>query len=128
MHGQKKRRKRDLDGAIQVEGHDLVWSLVSEPQWTTDGAKGLSVCVSLAAGAHRDLVIEYPFDASTFVPQRPKLTAAIVGADIARAIAGGWDPLSRGRLHRYQSLTPLAAGKRPAANTGIQRAALSRGG
>jgi hypothetical protein len=42
MHGQKKRRKRTMEGLIVVDGTSLKWWLVSEPQWTTeDGYIGL---------------------------------------------------------------------------------------
>ena len=32
MHGQKKRRKRTMDGLLAVDGNKLMWSLMSEPR------------------------------------------------------------------------------------------------
>jgi hypothetical protein len=61
MHGQKKRRKRSLEGLTEVDGVRLSWQLVSEPQWTSeDGYKGLCISVRTEDGAHRELVLEYP--------------------------------------------------------------------
>ena len=114
MHGQKKRRKRSISGAADIEGHRLEWALISEPQWTTHGRKGLCVLVRQAKGAYREMVIEYPFDRSTFVPQRPRLTAAIVEADIREAMNHGWDPLSRGRTFTFMARTKLQLGQQPA--------------
>ena len=37
MHGQKKRRKRTIEGTITLEGVVLVWELLSQPQWTNSG-------------------------------------------------------------------------------------------
>jgi hypothetical protein len=46
MHGQKKRRKRTMEGLLAVDGNKLMWSLMSEPQWTTeDGYIGLRISV-----------------------------------------------------------------------------------
>lgn len=112
MHGQKKRRKRTVDGTVEIDGFTLHWELISEPQWTTDGPKGLCVSVRRADGAYREMVIEYPYDRSAFVPQRPKLNAAIVETDIREAINDGWNPESRGRPFVFIARTPLALGKR----------------
>jgi hypothetical protein len=89
MHGQKKRRKRSLAGALEIDGLALAWELVSEPQWTGEGQKGLCVSVRLAEGAHRELTIEYPYDKTAYLPQRPKLSAAIVEAETRAAMAEG---------------------------------------
>ena len=116
MHGQKKRRKRSLAGALEIDGLALAWELVSEPQWTVDGQKGLCVSVRLAEGAHRELTIEYPYDKTAYLPQRPKLSAAIVEAETRAAMAEGWDPESRGRGVYFMATTALELGQRPAGN------------
>lgn len=112
MHGQKKRRKRSLTGKIEIEGQNLCWELVSEPQSTTDGRVGLRISVRLAQGAHRELIIEYPYDATVFLPQRPKITAAIVESDTLDAIAEGWEPTSRGRAFVFMARTALVSGQK----------------
>jgi hypothetical protein len=114
MHGQKKRRKRSIGGTVEIDGLKLQWELVSEPQWTTDGPKGLCVSVRRDQGAYREMVIEYPYDRSAFLPQRPKLTAAIVEADIREALAEGWNPDSRGRPFLFMAQTKLELGQRSA--------------
>ena len=105
MHGQKKRRKRTADGLFEIDGQLLRWSLVSEPQWTTEhGAKGICFSVQAQKGGHRELVLEYPFEQPGLrpeFPQRPALSAATLEADVRRVIAAGWKPLSRGKALLY---------------------------
>jgi hypothetical protein len=112
MHGQKKRRKRAIGGTTDIDGLKLEWELISEPQWTTDGHKGLCVLVRQVQGSYRDLVMEYPYE-KAFFPQRPKLTGAIVEADIREAIDSGWNPTSRGRTFLFMTRTKLALGQQP---------------
>src|SRR5260370_31576056 len=104
MHGQKKRRKRSLEGLITVDGIALSWQLLSEPQWTTQhGAKGLCVSVRTEDGRHRELVLEYPMpkkltgNGSLQIPQRPKISVKTIEADVRQALAAGLDPASRGK-------------------------------
>jgi len=62
MHGQKKRRKRTMEGLLAVDGNKLLWSRMSEPQWTTeDGYIGLRISVQKEDTRHRELILEYPF-------------------------------------------------------------------
>lgn len=103
-----------MTGAFETDGLKLAWELVSEPQWTTDGPKGLCVTVRLAHGSHRDLTIEFPYDRTAFLPQRPKLSAAIVEAETVAAIANGWDPESRGRTILHMATSKLELGQRSA--------------
>ena len=103
-----------MGGAVEIDGYRLQWKLISEPQWTTDGAKGLCVSVTRTDGAYRELVIEYPYDRSAYVPQRPRLTAAIVDTDIRQALTKGWNPESRGQTFVFLTPTKLELGQRPA--------------
>jgi hypothetical protein len=125
MHGQKKRRKRSMEATVRLEGHDYSWILLSEPQWTTEGAIGLRVSVRLADAVRRELIVDFPFDPSAFVPQRPTVTSSIVVAAIQAAQDDGWDPQSKGRAYHFSSSIRVGAGKSPSANSGIQRAALN---
>jgi hypothetical protein len=102
-----------MGGALEIDGFALVWELVSEPQWTTQGAKGLCVSVRMAEGSHRELTIEYPYDKTAFLPHRPKITASVVEAEIRNAIAQGWNPESRGRPTLFMATTMLELGQRP---------------
>ncbi len=104
MHGQKKRRKRTLEGLIAVDGNRLKWCLVSEPQLTTEeGYKGLRISVQSEDGHHRELLLDYPFpkkftgNGSPQVPQRPKFSARTLESNVRQAIAAGWEPSSRGK-------------------------------
>ena len=115
MHGQKKRRKRTLEGAIVVDGFKLYWRLVSEPQWTTeDGYKGMCISVQLENGDHRELILEYPFPKKfnsigiPQLPQRPKFSVKTVEGDIRRAIVAGWEPESRGKKFVFRLPRPSA--------------------
>lgn len=104
MHGQKKRRKRTMEGLIVIDGNSLKWWLVSEPQWTTeDGYIGLRISVQTEDARHRELVLEFPFPkkvtgvGSPQLPQRPKFSVKTIEANVRQAIAAGWDPTSRGK-------------------------------
>jgi hypothetical protein len=108
-HGQKKRRKRSLEGLIQVEGSSLKWELLSEPQWTSeDGYRGLRLSVQADNATGRELVLEYPMPAKTTgngmpqLPQRPKFSAKCVEDAVRQAIVAGWQPESRGKAFVYK--------------------------
>ena len=109
MHGQKRYGKRSLEGLVTIDGINLLWNLVSEPQLIGGvGARGIQISVQ-AEGRHgREVILEYPFPRKRLlktnhplnewqVPQRPKFSAKSLEADIRKALAAGWDPTSRGR-------------------------------
>jgi hypothetical protein len=103
-HGQKKRRKRSLEGLIAVDGRNLHWKLLSEPQWTTeDGYRGLRISIQADNATGRQLVLEYPMPPKTTgngmpqLPQRPKFSVKFVEDGVRQAIVAGWDAGSRGR-------------------------------
>jgi len=109
MHGQKKRRKRTMEGLIAVDGNSLKWRLVSEPQWTSeDGYIGLRIAVQTEDSHHRELILEYPFPKKVTgvglpqLPQRPKFSVKTIEATVRRAIVAGWDPISRGKRFVFQ--------------------------
>lgn len=102
--GLKKRRKRTIEGAAEIEGVSLRWELLSEPQWSNsgDGYKGLCISVRVVHEARRELIIEYPYPKGNDgrplpVPQRPAVTLKAVEASIGQALNAGWDPTSRGK-------------------------------
>ena len=111
MHGQKKRRKQSIKETVTIDGVELRWELRSEPQFTTEhGYRGLRISVQTAEGTFRELVLEYPFPKArperpngmiAPLPQRPRLSPAVVEADIRQAIAAGWNPLSRGKPYTF---------------------------
>jgi len=97
MHGQKKRRKRTMEGLLAVDGNKLMWSLLSEPQWSTEGGYiGLRISVQLEDAHHRELILEYPFPkkftgvGAPQLPQRPKFSVKTIEASVREAIAAGW--------------------------------------
>jgi hypothetical protein len=82
----------------------VVWQPASEGGWLLGaGMRGHRISVQLERAAGRELILQYPspdpLDARDHptVPERPKIVAEAVEADIRRAVAAGWDPLSRGR-------------------------------
>ena len=108
-HGQKKRRKRSLEGQITVEGHNLYWELLSEPQWTTeDGYRGLCISVQTNNTSSRELVLEFPMPTKTTgngmpqLPQRPKFSAKSIEDGVRLAIVAGWEPESRGKAFVFK--------------------------
>jgi hypothetical protein len=116
MHGQKKRRKRTLDGSISMNGNSLSWSLLSEPQWSTEhGYIGLRIAVRTEDEAHRQLILEYPYPKTAGgsalpLPQRPSISVKTIEADVRDAIAAGWDPNSRGKALVHQAIAVPTSG------------------
>src|ERR1700730_6010437 len=103
MHGQKKRRKRTLEGLITLEGTNLCWQLVSEPQSSTEhGYQGLCISVRTEDKRHRELVLAFPFPRTKFGsplphPQRPRFSEKTIIAGTQKAMKAGWNPMSRGK-------------------------------
>jgi hypothetical protein len=112
MHSQIKRRKRTMDGLIKIERTALRWQLISEPQFTTaHGYKGLCLSVRAEEEGQRELILEYPYPANKFgsplpLPQRPTVSEKSVEVNVRRAIAAGWDPVSRGKKFIYHVPEP----------------------
>jgi len=113
MHGQKKRRKRTLEGTMTIDGEALAWELLSEPQWSNsgDGYIGMRIGVRAVDTARRELVIEYPYPTDRRgwpkpVPQRPKVSQPMVEQSVQQAIAAGWDPQSRGKAFVFRAGKP----------------------
>jgi hypothetical protein len=73
----------------------------------------MSIAVERVDGAFRSLILEYPIPMEQrwgammpkYFPQRPKFSPKMVEVDIRRAIAGGWDPQSRGKVFVFQVLS-----------------------
>jgi hypothetical protein len=112
MHGQKKRRKRSLDGLIEVNGVRLSWQLLTEPLWASEhGYKGLCISVRAEDGAHRELILEYPMpnkrtgNGLLQLPQRPNFSERTIDYGIRQALAAGWEPESRGKAFMYKVLS-----------------------
>jgi len=104
MHGQKKRRKRTIEGALTVDDLNLVWELLSEPQYSNsgDGRIGMRIGVRLRGVVTRELIIQYPYPTDRRgmpkpVPQRPQVSQPMIESSIREALASGWDPQSRGK-------------------------------
>jgi hypothetical protein len=109
MHGQKKRRKRTIEGAMNVDGLSVVWELLSEPQYSNsgDGRIGMRIGVRVADAAQRELTIEYPYPTDRRglpkpVPQRPQVSQPMVEKSVRQALEAGWDPHSRGKTFIFQ--------------------------
>jgi hypothetical protein len=92
-----KRRKRELGGRLEVAGYPLRWSLKSEQIWDPHGAHtGLRLSVEREDEAHRELVLEYPFQEGGRIA-RPDIDKEGLSRDIRAAMDAGWNPKSRGR-------------------------------
>ena len=104
MRARKTRPKRAINGTLELDGARLVWQLASEQGWIPgEGMRGHRISVQLEGAAGRELILQYPSPdplharGHPTAPERPKIVAEAVEADIRRAVAAGWDPLSRGR-------------------------------
>jgi hypothetical protein len=103
LHGQKKRRKRTIEGKIEIGELVLDWHLLSEPLWSNEhGYKGLCISVQAEGGAGRGLILQYPYPTNKSgsplpLPQRPMFTAKSVEEDVRLAMKEGWEPLARGK-------------------------------
>ena len=96
-----KRKKRELGGSLVVEGYPLRWSLKSEQIWSPTGDhSGLRLSVEREDEAHRELVLEYPFQEGSRIA-RPDVDRDRLGRDIRRAMEAGWNPKSRGRPFHF---------------------------
>jgi hypothetical protein len=102
-----KRRKRTIEATVEIDGVVLRWELRHDPQWDPQGAhRGHSISVCLADGAHRELLLEYPFPKDQprrigHLPERPKISEETVKSHIRLAIEAGWNPDSRGRPFHF---------------------------
>jgi len=98
------RAKRSIEGGVTLDGFALVWRLHREQQLeTSDGAKGMSIHVTVAEGVKRELHLEYPVverkmkGLLPLAPARPTISARRVEEHIREAMEAGWDPGSRGK-------------------------------
>jgi hypothetical protein len=97
-----ERKKRKLGGELTVEGWPLRWSLKSEQIWDPNGEHtGLRLSVERSDEAHRELVLEYPFQ-NLGRTGRPDIDPHTLESNIRRAMAAGWKPKSRGRPFFFQ--------------------------
>jgi hypothetical protein len=97
-----KRKKRELGGRLEVAGYPLRWSLKSEQIWSPGGDHvGLRLSVEREDEAHRELVLEYPFQEGGRI-ERPDIDLHGLAGDVGRAMEAGWNPKSRGRPFHFQ--------------------------
>lgn len=96
-----KQRKKTSGGSIVIDDVPLRWVVRSEPQkGTADGDVGLRLTVMFDGKAHRELVLEYPFDKNqnlARVLERTRAAPESLIADIRLAMEHGWEAKSRGR-------------------------------
>ena len=94
-----KRRKREISGKLEVGGYPLRWSLKSEQIWDPKGEHvGLRLSVERADEAHRELILEYPFqELPGGRTARPDINVHRLADDVRAAMDAGWKPKSRGR-------------------------------
>ena len=107
-----KPRKRQASGKVVVDGVEITWELVREAHYSSsEGHKGMQFsarAVSDTARTFRELVLEFPFpklkpghqDKERILPQR-------IEAAIRQAVAGGFDPTSRGREFVWEVENPV---------------------
>lgn len=100
-----------------MEDTKFSWTLVSEPQRTSEGYKGVCISVRTEGEHHRELVLEYPMpnkttgNGSVQLPQRPPVSVKRIEVDTLRAMRAGWDATSRGRPFIFEVVESLTQGK-----------------
>jgi hypothetical protein len=100
------RQKRSVGGRVTIDGADYIWSLRREPQWypPLKAWVGVVITVEPAEDPQKLLIIEYPMPENWkgMGPMghrmpRPAIDSSDFANQIARALAAGWDPGSRGK-------------------------------
>ena len=72
------QRKKPTPTPITVDGHDLVWTLIRDTQWSSqDDYQGITISVRMAGVVKRELLLKYPFlgvrpNGNWHIPERPK--------------------------------------------------------
>jgi len=103
-----KARKRQASGGYTVDGIELQWELIREAHYSsTEGYKGMEFsvrAVSETARTFKELILEFPFPERK--PGKPiekeRILPQVIEAAIRQAIAGGFEPTSRGRVYVWQ--------------------------
>jgi hypothetical protein len=99
-----KPRKRQASGNVVIDDIEITWVLRREAHYSSfEGYKGMTFsvrAVSETARTFKELILEFPFPERK--PGKPLEKERIVPEKletaIREAIAGGWDPTSRGRV------------------------------
>jgi hypothetical protein len=100
-----KPRKRQAAGTLTIDGIDIAWELRREAHYSSmEGYKGMQFsarAISETARTFRELIIEYPYPEKK--PGKPlekeRIYPEKVEDGIRQAVAGGFDPTSRGRVY-----------------------------
>jgi hypothetical protein len=99
-----KPRKRQAAGKVVIDGNEIEWELRREAHYSSfEGYKGMTFsvrAVSDTARTFKELILEFPFPERK--PGKPlekeRIFPEKIEAAIREAIAGGWQPTSRGRV------------------------------
>ncbi|HSM95206.1 MAG TPA: hypothetical protein VLT91_04120 [Rhizomicrobium sp.] len=100
-------RKKPAPTPIRVDGHELLWTLLRDTQWSSrDDYQGITISVVQAGPARRELLLKYPFlgakpNGHWHIPEKLKVTPQIVEAGVREALEAGWDPDSRGKVFTW---------------------------
>jgi hypothetical protein len=102
-----KARKRSAEAVVEIDGHELHWTLLREAQYTTsDGYKGMAFSVRATGGkVYRELILEFPFPKKKFRfahQEKERISPQIIEDGIRQAMEAGWNPVSRGRFFAFQ--------------------------
>ncbi len=100
-----KPRKRQAAGSLTVDGVEIAWELRREMHYSSsEGLKGMQFsarAISDTARTFRELILEYPYPEKKpgKLLEKERIVPEKVEAGIRQAIAGGWQPTSRGRVY-----------------------------
>ena len=111
MYDAKKGRGKQVPNSITIDGEELVWAVLSQPQWSTDGYMGLRVSVR-ASENFRELIVEFPYTNTKSGrprswPDRPREFRLLLESHVRGAIEAGWRLNARGKPFTF--LAPESA-------------------
>lgn len=99
-----KPRKRQAKGKVVVDGIEMTWELIREAHYSSfEGYKGMQFsarAVSETARTFKELIVQFPFPEKRLgqATEKERIVPEKVEAAIRQAVAGGFDPTSRGRV------------------------------
>lgn len=86
-------------GTVEIDGAKYDWELLSEPQDSSDGWKGMTVSLR-QHDMPREAVLEFPTPKRLMkgLPKgRLHINDTIAARGVRAALSAGWDPASRGK-------------------------------
>ncbi|HEX2590171.1 MAG TPA: hypothetical protein VHL34_01675 [Rhizomicrobium sp.] len=95
-----KPRKRQASGKVMLGEQEVVWELLREAHYSSDGYKGMVFTVrAQGERTYRELLLQFPYPERKpgFHQDKERIVPQTIEAAINLAVEMGWRPKSRGR-------------------------------